>query len=386
MSGTQQNSHSRITFLTTGLGTGGAETMLYKLLSGIDRDLFDPAVVVLMEKERLGRQLEDIGVPVTALNLPRGWPTPSGLIRLVSALRDLQPQLVQGWMYHANLAASVAAPLLGSKVPVIWNIRHTPYKLKDYKRSTATVIRLGARLSHQPRRIIYNAHKSASRHQALGYHSRKAIVIPNGFDTQVFKPDPEAHHELHASLNLDIQIPLIGMVARYHPMKDHANFLRAAAILHQQHPGVYYILIGRGIDEQNIELTNIISSLGLTEFVHLLGERSDIASILPGLDIATLTSAWGEGFPNVIGEAMACGIPCVVTDIGDSASLVADTGIVVPAQDPVSLSRAWQQLLELPTCDWRDLGLQARSRIIQNFTLTSIADQYQALYCEVLQE
>jgi glycosyltransferase involved in cell wall biosynthesis len=385
MSGTQQNSDNRIVHIIAGLNIGGANVMLLKLLSAMDRTKFDSSVIVLMDKGILGTRFEELGIPVYETGMPRGRPTISAFRRITRLLDQLEPDLLQGWMYHGNTAASLSNLFSRKKTPVLWNIRHTPYDLADENRLTRSLISLGARFSKSPQKIVYNSLTSARRHEQMGYDPLRTVIIPNGFDTQTFKPNTEARHGLRESLCFDDQTPLIGMVARFHPMKDHTNFLQAAAILNHDHPDAHYLLVGLDVNAENHELTSRISTLGLTDYVHLLGERRDIDRILPGFDIATLTSAWGEGFPNVIGEAMACGVPCVVTDIGDSAWVVGDTGIAVAPRNPQALANAWMQMLELNPQEREHLGCAARQRIEENFTLPTIVEQYEELYSNVLQ-
>ena len=385
MSGTQQNSDNRIVHIIAGLNIGGANVMLLKLLSAMDRTKFNSSVIVLMDKGILGARFEEAGIKVYEAGMPRGRPTISAFRRITRLLDQLEPDLLQGWMYHGNMAASLSIFFTKKKTPVLWNIRHTPYELADENRLIRSLISLGARFSTSPQKIIYNSLTSARRHEQMGYDHLRTVIIPNGFDTQTFKPDPEARHGLRESLCFDDQTPLIGMVARFHPMKDHAIFLQAAAILNHDHPDAHYLLVGLDVNAENHELTSRISTLGLTDYFHLLGERRDIERILPGLDIATLSSAWGEGFPNVIGEAMACGVPCVVTDIGDSAWVVGDTGIAVAPRNPQALASAWMQMLKLNPQEREHLGCAARQRIEENFALPVIVEQYEELYSNVLQ-
>lgn len=378
-----RNNSRRIVHLITDLDTGGANLMLYRLLSVTDHTRFKPAVIVLTNKGTLGISIESLGIPVYAVGVSRGQPTPTALLRIVTLLRQLRPDLIQGWMYHGNIAASVASAFVSDGL-VLWNIRHTPYALEPYSRLTRLVIRVGGWLSRQPACTIYNSHVSARRHAQLSYNTEHQAVIPNGFDTDEFKPSPAAHTALRHSLGLPDNTLLIGLIARYHPQKDHANFVDAAATLSRQHPNAHFILVGRGVNTTNAELMHLIRETSLIKQVHLLAERSDVAKITAGLDIATLSSAWGEAFPNVVGEAMACGIPCAVTDVGDSAWIVGDTGIVVPPRDPQALAAAWAKLISLGADGRAVLGSAARQRIVSHFSLPVITSRYEELYQEVL--
>jgi len=251
------------------------------------------------------------------------------------------------------------------------------------KKTTALAVRWGARLSRLTRKIIYNTPISAEQHEALGYCAERRTIVANGFDAQQFKPCLESRVRIRTELNLPVSAPLIGLVARYHPMKDHATFLRAASLLLKSNPNVHFLLAGHNVDEHNTALTDLIEALGLQGHVRLLGERSDIPRLTAALDIAT-SSSWAEGFPNVIGEAMACAVPCVVTDVGDSARIVGDTGMVVPPRDPEALASGWKKLLVMGDEKRRALGRAARVRIVEHYTLDAAVARYESLYESIL--
>ena len=371
-----------IIYIITGLSTGGAEMMLYKLLSYINRQRFEPIVVSLMDKGTLGTPIEALGIPVYTINIKRGIPTMLSFLRLVRAVSQIQPDLIQGWMYHGNLAAQLVSYFLHNSVSVVWNIRHSLYSLEYERVKTKWVIQLCAKFSHLPRKIIYNSTRAAIQHQSIGYCPDKTLVIPNGFDTDKFTPSPEAVTNVRQEVGIALNTILIGRIGRYHPMKDHDNFLQAAAFFKKNYPDidVLFILVGRGVDDNNQHLCGLVKELGLTESIHLLGEREDIPRLTAALDIASSSSAYGEAFPNVIGEAMSCGIPCVVTDVGDSAWIVGETGRVVPSHNPQALANAWKDLIDLEREERKNLGKAARSRVLEYFCLDSIVAQYEELY------
>ena len=372
----------KLLHIINGLDTGGAEMMLYKLLSATDRSQFESAVISLRDRGTLGEQIEALGVPVHTVGMARGRPTPAR--RFLRLARRLEPDLIQGWMYQANLAAWLAGHWPGSRVPVLWNIRHSVDDLRVEKWRTAALIRVGARLSSYPEAIVYNARASARQHAGLGYAMDRQRVIPNGFDCERFRPRAAARSDLRQSLGLALETLLVGLVARHHPMKDHATFLRAAALLAADRPAVHFVLVGRDVSDGNAALKQQIQAAGLEARVNLLGERAGIEEIMAGLDIFTLTSAWGEGFPNVVGEAMACGTPCVVTDVGDAAWIVGGTGAVVPRRDPEALARAWRAMVELGPEGRARLGQVGRQRVQMHFALPHIVAQYETLHREVL--
>jgi len=287
-------------------------------------------------------------------------------------------------MYDANLAAILASASLLKQVPVVWGIRQSLDLKAEPKWRSRVAIRVGARLSAWPQQIVYVSRASADQHEAIGSRADRRSVIPNGFDGEQFRPDTGARASVRAELGLGEGTPLIGLIARYHPMKDHANFLAAARLVLKQEPTVRFLLAGPCVEVSNKELSTLVSTLGLQERIHLLGERRDIPRLTAALDIACSSSAWGEGFPNVIGEAMACGVPCVVTDVGDSAWVVGETGQVVPSRDPMALSAAWREVLQMEQGVRAVLGEQARARIMMNFSLDEATRQYEELYTEVI--
>jgi len=288
-------------------------------------------------------------------------------------------------MYHANLIGALAARV-AVDVPVVWAIHHNGFDPRVDKRRTMLVSRACASLSRKiPARIVCCSEAALQLHKALGYAPDKLEVIPNGFDLEQVKPDPAAHASLRDELGLTADAFLIGLAARFHPHKDHLNFIRAASGLHQQRPDVHFVLCGMGINSQNAELAGWIEAGGLRERCHLLGPREDMPRLFSGMDIAT-TSSRSEAFPVVIGEAMACGTPCVVTDVGDSAMIVGETGVIVPARDPAALAEGWRKLIEAGGDGRLRLGMAARERVERHFALPMIVERYQAIYAHLAGE
>jgi glycosyltransferase involved in cell wall biosynthesis len=370
----------RLLFVITGLMTGGAEMMLLKLCSRLDASRFAPAVVSLSDKGTMGPRIEALGVPVHALGLRAGVPSPASAWRLRELISSLSPDLVQGWMYHGNVAAS----LLGGRRPVVWGIRQSLYGLATERRLTRWVIRASALLSSRPTAILYNSRTSAGQHESFGFDASLTQVIPNGFDTDMLRPDAAVRTLVRRELGVGDTTLLIGMVGRYHPMKDHGAFLRAASLLSKELPDARFVLAGNRVDAANRELVAMAEEAGVRERVFLLGERADVARLYPALDIASSTSAWGEGFANVIGEAMSCGVPCVVTDVGDSAWIVGATGRVVPARDPAAMAKAWSEWASLAKEQRQLMGGEARRRVVEEFSLGAVVKRYEDLYESLL--
>jgi glycosyltransferase involved in cell wall biosynthesis len=370
----------RILHIINGLNVGGAEMMLYKLLATMDRTRFEPVVISLTGNGPLTGRIGDLGIPVHRIALGRGSSAPAAAWRFGRAVRGAAADLIQGWQYHGSLAARLAQALLPRRVPMLWNIRHSIADLRDEPRPLAALIRFGARCSHRAERIIYAARASALQHEALGYRADTRVVLPNGFDTERFVPSPEARLRLRHELGLAPSTVLIGALARYHPMKDHAGFLRAATLLLGTHPEVQFVLAGDRVDRDNAELAKLVGAPPLAGRTHLLGRRDDAHQVLAALDILTSAAAYGEAFPNVLGEAMACGVPCVATDVGDSALVVGELGRVVPPRDPAALSEAWASLLQMSPEARAALGRQARRRIVEQYGLGTVVGRYEMLY------
>jgi glycosyltransferase involved in cell wall biosynthesis len=362
----------------TGLDIGGAEMMLLKLLSASGGD-WQSMVVSLKDEGMIGPSIAKLGVPVECLHLRPYAPNPARILSLVSLTRRFRPQVIQGWMPHGNLAASFAQFASRIAAPVIWNVRMSLDVVEGEKLTTLGLIRFGAFLSRHPSKIIYNSLTGAKQHEKCGYRGAQSAVISNGFDCDDFRPDEDAHYRICEQLGLESSAILIGLVARLHPAKDHFGFIQAASLVSAMHPESRFLLVGKGLAESETAISNLISQLNLRSRILLLGERRDIPKLTAGLDIACSSSAY-EGFSNSIGEAMACGVPCVVTDVGDSAYLVGDSGVTVPPRNPEALAHAIGQLIDAGSAKRKELGMAARRRIESEFSLPAIVRRYEDLY------
>lgn len=372
----------RILFLTTGLHAGGAELMLLRLLSLLDRHRFLPSVISLLQLGPVGEKIERLGIPVRSLGMEPGKPNLASIWRLVRWLRRDRPHVMQTWMYHANLLGSVAA-LVAGHIPTSWGIHHSDPLARACGPFTALTVKLCARWSRwMPRRIVCVSECSRQAHIDFGYAVDKMLVIPNGVDLTASKPDPAARCLIRQALSIPSEVPVVGLVARFHPLKDHQNFVRAAELIFSKRPSVHFVLCGEGVTWDNKELTTWIDQAGIRANCRLLGRRDDVPQVMASFDLATLSS-FGESFPMVIIEAMSCGVPCVVTDVGDSGYIVGQTGLVVPPCDPSALARAWERMLDLGREQLFQTGLQARQRIQDHFDLPMIVDQYQTLFEEL---
>jgi glycosyltransferase involved in cell wall biosynthesis len=370
----------------TGLGIGGAEWMLYRVLAEGDPARFAPTVMSLMTPGALAPRIARLDVPIATLGMREGLPLSLPVLRLRRLARALQPDLVQGWMYHGNLAATAAWWCLEQRRPLVWTVHHSAADITNEKLSTRLSVRLSARLSPLTAAIAYCSSESARQHHALGFDPERTVVIPNGFDCAATRPDPAARPRLCAELGIDPARTLIGMLTRAHPMKDHGNLIRAVALLLADGARVHLILAGRGVDDPGGTIARAVAAAGIGRDTSLLGEREDISPVTAGLDILASSSAWGEAFPLIVGDAMASGVPCVVTDVGDCAWIVGDTGLVVPPRDSAAMAAALARLVALGPEARRPRGRAARARIEDKFSLASVARQYEALHQRLVEQ
>lgn len=368
----------------TNLDFGGAQIMLAKLLSHRDHPSDYASVLSLMTPGPIAPPIEQARIAIDSLDMPRGQPSLGMALKLRRQISALRPRLLQGWMYHGNLAASLAAAARRPGLPVVWNVRHSIDDIAQEERSTRAILRISAPLSRMTRAIIYNAETSAAQHEALGFSAKSRVVIPNGFDCARFKPDAEARARFRDEHGFGERDRLVGVVARDHPMKNVGGLLDAFARVSKTREGCALILLGSDQDESNQRLISQIRALGLGDRITLLGARTDVAPIVAAFDLLVLPSAWGEGFPNVLGEAMATGVPCVATDVGDSKHLVADTGLIVPPRDCAALAEAIGRILDLDPDTRAALGDRARQRILDDYSIQEVVRRYDQLYRDLL--
>ena len=362
--------------LITSLDTGGAERNLVNLVTAMDKAQFSCNVVSLIEPGPMARPLVEAGIPVTSLGMRQGRASLSSLFALARHLQSTKPVILQTWLYHADLIGTIAA-FIARPERLLWNLRCTDMTGAGNDKRIGWIVRTLSLLSGRPDAIIVNSQRGQSDHIAMGYHPKRWINIPNGVDLDRFYPRYEQQAALRTRLGLRADATTIGLVARYHPMKDVETFLRAASLLERVHADVQFVLCGDGFTHDNDVLTKMIGNMDLNDRVLLLGRRSDIDLIYPALDILSLCSIYGEGFPNVLCEAMACGVPCVATDVGDSARIIGECGLIVAPRDPQALAAAWQALCERGL---RSIGQMGRSRMTSHYGLDRMCAQYQSLY------
>ncbi|PWT83988.1 MAG: hypothetical protein C5B58_05490 [Acidobacteria bacterium] len=367
-----------ILHLATGFGRGGAELNLARLAANMDASKFSNTVVSMRRRydALMVQRLTKAGVRFRCLEMRAGVPDPISVVHLLQIVREVRPQVLQTWMYHADLLGLIVGKL--ARVPVIlWNVRST---LLNNRGIAKLVFRALVPLSSFPAAVVANSQAGVRAHQQFGYKAQRWIWIPNSLDLDQFTPKTEARLWLRRELRVRSNAFLIGLVARFDPMKDHANFIRAAGILAADYPNVNFVLVGPTLDPDNAVLTSELRAAGVENRFHLLGLRDDVYRITAAFDIACSSSAYGEGMSNSIAEAMASGVPCVVTDVGDSALMVGDTGKVVPPRDPQAFANACRELMALPLRCRRALGVSARRRVDENLSIPSVVARYQELY------
>jgi len=376
----------RVCHVITGLGAGGAEAVLYRLVKADDQNTHH-VISLLDDLGFYGGRLTAAGVRCDALNLPRGHVSTRGLRLLHRRLREANPDIVQTWMYHADLVGGLAARLAGLR-SVVWGVHCSNLERGMISRSTRTIARLSGALSRFiPARIICCSEMARRVHADLGYVRTKMVVIPNGIDLSEFTPDASLRERTRRELHIHPDEVLLGMVSRWDVQKDHANLIGGLKVLAQDGPGQWRcVLVGAGMTPENADLRALLRAAGVEDRMCLLGTRRDIPAIMNALDVHVLSSS-GEAFGNVTVEAMACGVPAVVTAVGAGPFIVGETGWVVPPSDPSRLAGAIREAIAVrltSPLNWRARQTAARERITANFGLGHMVTAYRSVWSDVM--
>jgi glycosyltransferase involved in cell wall biosynthesis len=340
-------------------------------------------VISFLSDGALRSRLERAGATVIELAGRRGGAGAFVLPGLVANIQRAKPDIVQSWMYHANLAGTVVRGLGYFKPPLIWSIRQSLDNRSLDPFSTRAVIWLGGRLSASPGAVVYNSVNAARTHEAIGYAASRRRIIHNGIDCDRFRPQPEIRYSLRAQLGLDPDTLLIGRIGRYSPMKGFDTLLRAFRKLLDVLPSARLLLVGTGIGPGNRELISLCSRYGCLDYIHMMGPRLDIEKVYPALDIVVSPSIGNEGFPNVVAEALASGALVVSTAVGDGSPLDRGVHRIVPARDDEALSKAIFSLTTLPLEERRRLSESGRQFVENNFSMEAFAEQHIRLYEEL---
>jgi glycosyltransferase involved in cell wall biosynthesis len=372
-----------IAHVTVGLGRGGAESVLRRLMESHQESKFGhrQMVISLTGLGANGAALLARGVEVHALEMRGILSALSGLVRLVKLFKAARPDVVQTWMVHADILGGLAARAAG--VPrVIWGVRTTDYSVES--RRTRALRWMGARLSScVPDKIVCAANASLVASREAGYRADKLMVIANGFDVDRLNAWVGTGASVRQSVGLGPHHLVVGCMGRFNPAKDHASFAAAASRVAPHRPDVRFLMVGLGLNAGNQELMATLESTGHADRFILLDERPDAASCLDAMDVFVLSSRT-EGFPNALGEAMAMGLPCVSTDVGDAAALLGGTGELVPARDPVRLADAIDRMLELSRAERAELGQLSKARVASEYSIDATATRFALLYKELL--
>lgn len=383
----KEQSSLKVVHLISGLGHGGAESVLHRLATHAKKD--HHLVLSMQDGGVFAEKFAAAGIELHCLNMPAGKMGLRNFWRLRNKLKQLNPDVVQCWMYHADVIGGLAARLAGIKA-VLWGVRNSGDNLARSSRSSYYLARyFGWTSNFIPQLIVVCAELAAQRHQAWGYKPSKMRVIPNGYDLSRWQlADAATKEKIRKALGLAVDEPVIGFVARWNPLKDHANLIQAFATVIKQQPSATLLLIGEGLSEDNPELMALLKQAGLVvgEHVRLLGRREDVPELMPVLDLHVLSSM-AEGFPNVVAESMACEVPNVVTDVGDAAFIVGSHGWVVPRQDSQALAQAINEALDfLKTSAALEFKQACRQRVVDNFSLDKMIDRYEDAWRETLRK
>jgi glycosyltransferase involved in cell wall biosynthesis len=361
---------SNILFLARSLGQGGAERQLIELAKGLARKGYPVQVLVFYGRGDLEQELLEAGIGVRNLNKTGRWDMIIFLIRLYQTVRKYKPKILHSYLGTANSLAILLKPFL-PHTQIVWGVRASNMDLEEYGWVARWSYQIESWLSPFADLIICNSEAGRIHAVAKGFPAKKISVIPNGIDIERFKPDPVARLCCRTEWGIKAKEVLIGLIGRLDPMKDHPTFIRAAAKYAAAHSNARFVCVGDGPDDYRRKLQQMSANLGLQEKLIWVGGRNDMPTVYNALDLLTSSSAYGEGFSNAIGEAMASGIPCVVTDVGDSAKIVAETGVVIAPRKEDALVAAWENF------DWQKkqrLGQLARARICKYFSGNSLIE------------
>ncbi|ODS13138.1 hypothetical protein BCD66_14525 [Pseudoalteromonas tetraodonis] len=370
-----------IIHVITGLNVGGAEQALKRLLLASTEYPQQTVVISLTGVGAIGAELRSCGIEVYPLGMKSALSMPITLFRLVELIRMLNPDIVQTWLYHADLIGGLAAKVAGVK-HIIWGVRTTELKQGAYV--TFAIRKVLAWLSYViPSKIVCVAEASKQKHIEIGYCPSKMLVIGNGFDLEQLQSNSEQRNLLRNSCGFSDEHLVVGSVGRFSQDKGQDIFIQAAALLVERFTNVRFLMVGSQLQQDNTKLMSWLNSAGVTERFVLLGERNDIPNCLAAIDIFCLPSRT-EGFPNVLGEAMAMALPCVSTDVGDAAFLLGNTGILAAKNNSEDLANSIAVLLSYSQKERDYIGSMAQKRITAEFTQENTNQQYQYLYESML--
>ena len=365
------------------LDVGGAEMMLKRLIeSQKENPAYEHIVVSLTDIGSIGAEIRRLGTQVYSMGMRSGLDSFSVLLRLRGLIRKYSPDVVQTWMYHADLLGGLAARLAGKK-NVVWGIHSTDVRAGG-SRATILVMKICAKVSRWvPHTILCVAEVSRKVHIAAGYFAPRIVVLPNGIDMSRLVSNKFRRGEIRRACGFADSDLVIGTLGRFNPVKDYSNFVKAAGIIASKYLYVRFLMVGAQLDQDNVILRDWIDKTGFGDRFVLLGQRSDAPDCLAAMDVFCLSSK-SEALPTVVIEAMGMGIPCVATNVGDTESILGDVGIVVPKEDPVALSVGLEKLIQISVEERRALTCQGKARVRENFTIERARERYEKLYAEIV--
>lgn len=367
---------TKVIHIISGLGSGGAEKILFQLVTKNSNPVQQHYVISLSDKGFYGEKLEAAGISVHTLNLKTN---PQNFFQLRKLISNISPDIIQGWMYHGNVIASLVSLFVGMP-KVVWGVHASNFSAKTTSLSTRSFVFFGSFLSWlSPRKIIYVSQAAKQAHEKITYKRSKSLVIANGIDTNIFTPNKDAYTNLRKQLSLHKSCRLIGLIARFHPLKGHQTFVDAAKIFIESGLDAHFLLCGANIDNNNKILMEMINRAGLSPRFHLLGQRENISQITAGLDIANSCSL-DESFSLTAAEAMSCEVPTVVTANAGAMSVVGDKGHIVPIGDARNMASEWKKVLETPDEELKKKNRAARKSIKDQFSIETMLINYQELY------
>jgi len=373
----------KVLHVITGLQVGGAEIMLCRLLENADHERFEHTVLCLAARGALSDRVEAAGpVKLYHLGMKPALKVPGACLELYRYFKHLQPDVVHTWLAHATLLGSLAARWTGNP-PVIWGIHTGHQNEQAIKKSVRVMNGWLAKMSHEwPDTIVSCSQAAMERHTEIGFSRHRMELISNGTDTTIFRPDADGGARIRKELGIPLRAPVIGIAGRWTPEKDYPTFFKAALQLQEHCPDAHLIACGGGVDAKNEEIARYVGRSAKPEHFHLLGVRQDMPQVYAAMTYLALTSV-SEAFPLTLGEGMACGVPCLSTDVGDCRLIVGDTGRIVTLGDLTGMVRTWQEMLALREEAYHDLCVRARARVQQLFSMERCARRYETLYADL---
>lgn len=373
----------KIVHIIIGLNVGGAELVLKRLvLASQSKQKFQHEVISLTDKGIIGADLEAANIPVHSINMHGLSSIPTSYFKLRSLLKKINPDIVQTWMYHADFLGGIAAKSIGIN-KIIWGIRNSNVSA-GMSKTTYYLSHICAKISsYIPSDIVAVSHTAKDYHTAIGYDSKKMIVIPNGFDLEKFSIDTHKRHQLRLQLDIKEDHLVIGNIGRFNPVKNQLNFIKACISLFDKGYTFIALLAGRNVDLKNPEIYNILNDSKYNKNFIFLGEIEDTTNFYNAIDIFCLCSTT-EGFPNVLGEAMATERVCLSTKAGDAEIILGNKSLLIQSTNYEDIASALELIIfkNSNNFNFNTLGLEARERIKSKYSISKIVSDFENLYLQ----